>query len=208
MSVNSSLKVNQIISQRKAFIGKGFQSLAVRGKKLFTYTSCNIQEWRQKKYPIYQNNEQTYLENKEVEPVQRVQMNIYQSNTYRYQKSCISVFVAYPTIPSSNQEHQPRHDNNVPCMSTWQIYQSNLRRKKLDRTNQDPYFLGSSLSNRDNVRARIQFRRESQPQIRFHSNSTCVIRPVDRNQLSFSSNEINQPLSALVHRISQIRFKF
>ena len=169
MSVNSRLKVNQIIGRREAFIGKGCQSLAVRGKKLLTYTSCNIQEWRQKKYPIYQNNEQTYLENKEVEPVEPVQMNIHQSDTHRKgltwlyfdnkprvqerrqlkgQQPCISVFVAYPTIPSSNQEHQPRHDNNVPCMSTWQIYQSNLRRKKLDRTNQDPYFLGSSLSNR------------------------------------------------------------
>ena len=58
-----------------------------------------------------------------VEPVDPVQMNIYQSNTYRKdlnwqhfddesrvqerqqgknQQSCISIFVAYLTIPSSN----------------------------------------------------------------------------------------------------------
>ena len=54
-----------------------------------------------------------------MEPVEQVQMNIYQSNTYRKdlhldyepwvqerqqvkdQQSCISVFVAYLTIPSS-----------------------------------------------------------------------------------------------------------
>ena len=32
---------------------------------------------------IYQKNEQTYLEKKEVEPVGPVLKNIYQSNTYR-----------------------------------------------------------------------------------------------------------------------------
>ena len=63
------------------------------------------------------------FQNKEVESVQPVQINIYQSNIYRKdlswlhfddvprvqerqevkdQQSCISVFVAYPTIPSSN----------------------------------------------------------------------------------------------------------
>ena len=42
--------------------------------------------------------------------------------------------------------------------------QSNLRRKKLRRTNQDSIRLGGSFSNRDNVRAPMQFRRESQPQ--------------------------------------------
>ena len=42
--------------------------------------------------------------------------------------------------------------------------QSNLRRKKLHRTKQGLIFLGGSFSNRDNVRAPIQLRRESQPQ--------------------------------------------
>ena len=41
---------------------------------------------------------------------------------------------------------------------------SNLRRKKLYRMNHGPNFLGDNFSNRDNVRASIQFRRESQPQ--------------------------------------------
>ena len=41
--------------------------------------------------------------------------------------------------------------------------QSNLRRKKLHRTNQCNNFPGGSFSNGDNARAPIQFRRESQP---------------------------------------------
>ena len=31
-------------------------------------------------------------------------------------QSCISVFVAYVTIPSSNYGGKPRHDNSIPCM--------------------------------------------------------------------------------------------
>ena len=60
------------------------------------------------------------------------------------------------------------------------------------------------------MRASIQFRRESQHQhlkrrfflknrpIHFYINSTSVIRLVKRNQLSFSSNETNKPLLATV----------
>ena len=76
--------------------------------------------------------------------------------------------------------------------------QSNLRRKKLHRTNQGSNFLRGSFSNRDNVRAPIQFRRESQPQhlkrcfilknrpIHFHINSTSVeesLHPLAKNLL-------------------------
>ena len=102
-----------------------------------------------------------------MEPVEPVQMNIYESNTYRKnlswlhfkdearvqelqqvndQQSCMFVFVAYPTNPSSN-----------------------LRRKATSgernyRTNQGPNFLGGNFSNRYHVRAPIQFRTESQPE--------------------------------------------
>ena len=84
---------------------------------------------------MYQTNDLTSLENKEVEPVQPVQINIYQSNTYKKdlswlhfddkprvqerqqvkdQQSCISVFAVYPTIPSSNKEHQPKRGLTGP----------------------------------------------------------------------------------------------
>ena len=68
-----------------------------------------------------------------MQPAELVQMNICKSNTYRKdlswlnfdneqrvrekeqvkdQQSYVFIFVAYPTIPSSNLEHQPRHDNS------------------------------------------------------------------------------------------------
>ena len=115
-------------------------------------------------------------------------MNIYLSNTYRKdlswlhfdielrvqeiqqvkdQQSCISIFVAYPTISSSKLKYQPE---GTALFHAW-LYgsfikiQSNLRRKKLHRMNQGSNFLGGSFSNRDNVRTPIQFRREGQPQL-------------------------------------------
>ena len=161
-----------------------------------------------------------------MEPVEPVQMNIYQSNAYRKdlsslhfdderrvqerqqvknQQSCISVYVAYPTIRSRNFEHQSRHGNSIQYMA-----RETLKLKKLHRTNQDSNFLGGSLSNKDNVWAPIQFTRESQPQhlkrwfflknrsIHLHINSTSVFRLVKRNSLRFSNIKINKLLPAPV----------
>ena len=136
---------------------------------------------------MYQNINQISPQRKEMEPVEPVQMSIYQSNIYRKdlcqlhfndepvvqerqqlkdRQSWISHFVAYLTILSSNQGHQPRHDSSILCTALWQIYgdTENLRRKKLQRKNQGSNFLQGSFSNRDNVRAPIQFKRKSQPQ--------------------------------------------
>ena len=78
-----------------------------------------------------------------METVEPVQMNIYQSNTYKKylswlhfddeprvqerqqekdQQSCISSFVAYLTISSRNEKPQPRNDSSIPCMAVWYIY--------------------------------------------------------------------------------------
>ena len=35
------------------------------------------------------------------------------------QQSYIFVFVAFPTILSSNLGHQPRHDNSIPYIGIW-----------------------------------------------------------------------------------------
>ena len=59
---------------------------------MVTEKSCNLQ-----------NNELTYLENKEVEPVQLVQMNIYQWNTYRKDLSWLH-FADEPSIQERQQE--------------------------------------------------------------------------------------------------------
>ena len=50
-----------------------------------------MKEWSQKIHAIYQNNEWTYLENKEVEPIQPVLNYIYLGNTYRKDLSRIHV---------------------------------------------------------------------------------------------------------------------
>ena len=122
-----------------------------------------------------------------MEPVEPVQMNIYQRNTYRKdlswlhfndeprvqerqqvkdQQSYISVSIAYPAIPSTTRSTSP---DMTTVFHTWPYgrfieIQSNLRRKETHRTNQGSNFLVGSFSNRDNVRALIKFRRESQPQ--------------------------------------------
>ena len=80
-------------------------------------------------------------------------------------QSCMSVLVAYLTITSTKQEHSP--DLTI-IFHAWTYggfieIQNNFRRKKLYKTNQSFNILGGSFSNRD-VRAPVQFRRESQPQ--------------------------------------------
>ena len=77
-----------------------------------------------------------------------------------------SVFVAYLTIQVATRGSSP---NVTTVFHAW-VYvrfieiQRNLRRKKLPRMNYGSNFYGGSFSNRDNERAPIQFRRESQPQ--------------------------------------------
>ena len=53
--------------------------------------------------------------------------------------------------------------------------QSNLRRKKLHRTNQGSDFLGGSFSNRDNIRAPIQFRKGRQQKADLYIGDTFFV---------------------------------
>ena len=62
------------MGQRKAFYGQRIPESSCTKEETF-----NID----KNHAIYQNNEWTSLENKEVEPVEPVQMSVYQSNIYR-----------------------------------------------------------------------------------------------------------------------------
>ena len=122
-----------------------------------------------------------------MEPVKTVQMKIYHSDTYRRdfswlhfddepvvqerwqvkdQPSCISFSVAYQQFQAATRGTSP---DVTTVLHAWAYgrfieIQNNLRRKILPRTNQSSNFLGDSFSNRDNVRAQVQFRRESQPQ--------------------------------------------
>ena len=133
---------------------------------VFTCAFCHMHVENLLKGPESSNK------NKEVDPLEPLQMNIYQSNTYikdlswlhlndeprvqekqqvKGQQSYISVFVVFLTIPSNNYEHQPRHDNSILYKAAvrYTEIQSNFRRKKLHRMNQDSNFLGDNFSNRD-----------------------------------------------------------
>ena len=83
------------------------------------------------------------------------------------QQSYKCVFVFYLKVPRSTYEHTSTDIITVfharPYGRFIEIL-SNLWRKKPHRTNQGSNFLRGSFSNRENVRAPIQFRRERQPQ--------------------------------------------
>ena len=162
-------------------------------------------------------------------------MNINQSNAYRKdlswlhfeddqsvqerqqvkdQQSYVSVFVAYRTFAARSTSPDMTSLFHARPYGRFKEIQNNLRRRKVYRTNQGCNFLGGSFSNRDTVRAPIQFRRERQPHhlkrgfflknrlLHFHINSISVIRPFRRNKLSFSSIEINKTLLAPVLIVS------
>ena len=108
----------------------------------WTFFSSADRLWLSKTVELvlgYTTDKQTALENEGVEPVEPVQMNFYQSGTYRKdlswlhigyeprvqerqqgteQQSCISVFLTYITISSSNQSMEiqfklrQQHDQN------------------------------------------------------------------------------------------------
>ena len=80
------------------------------------------------------------------------------------------------------------------------VIQNNLSRKK--RTNQGSNLLGSSFTNRGNIRAPIQFWRERQPQylkkwfflknrpVHFYTNNISVIWLVKQNKLNFACTSL------------------
>ena len=128
----------------------------------------------EKSHCNYHINEQTSLEKKGVEPFEPVLKNIYQNNIYgrdlswphfddeprvqekqqvKDQHSCIFVFVACLAIPSSNQGHQPRHDNSILYMGIWQIYGDTEKSQQKETSKNQLNFLGGSFS------SLIQFRR-------------------------------------------------
>ena len=157
-------------------------------------------------------------------------MDIYQSNNYRKnlsslyfddeprvqegqqvkkQQSCISFFVAYLTLPSRSQEHQPRHDNSIPCKAVRQIYRDAEQPGERNFINESrlQYSWRQFQQCRQCKRVNpIQKRKTNlssfllkNSPIHFHINSNSV----KRNQLSFSSIEINKPLlpqSSMSHR--------
>ena len=81
MPVNSRLKATKIIGQRKPFYRQRIPEFSCARKE--TVDIGILVTSRNGHRKIIQSNEQTSLEKKEVEPVEPVLKNIYQSNTYR-----------------------------------------------------------------------------------------------------------------------------
>ena len=115
----------------------------------------------------------------EVQQVQPVQMNIYQSNTYRKDLSWLH-------FDDELRIQQRQQVKDQPYGRFVEI-QNNLRRKKLHRTNQGCNFTGGSFSKRGNVRVQFNLKAKSTPpswkiifpqeqSIYFPINSTCVVR--------------------------------
>ena len=61
-------------------------------------------------------------------------------------------------------EQQSRHYNGIQCLTVFRFIeiQSKFRRKKFHTTNQSSDSFGGGFSYRDNLRAPMQFRKESQ----------------------------------------------
>ena len=83
LNVNSRHKAIQIIGQRKAFYKQIIPESSCARKETVDIDIFLRSRNRVKNHAIYQKNKQNSRENKEVEPAEPVQKNIYQSNTYR-----------------------------------------------------------------------------------------------------------------------------
>ena len=99
----------------------------------------------------------------EVEPVEPVQMNIYQSNTYRKDLSWLN-FDNEPRVRDSAVKEGPTvlhihfsslsnylkstHDNSIPCMTVWKIYRYRTTSGERNFTEQikAPIFLETLLA--------------------------------------------------------------
>ena len=138
MSVNSRLKATKIICQRKAFYRQIIPESSCARKEIvdidILVTSRNGDRKIMQSIRI---TSRPTSKKKEVEPIEPILKNIYQSNTCKKdlsqphfddearvkekqqvkdQQSCIFILIDCLTISSINQEHQPRHENSIPYL--------------------------------------------------------------------------------------------
>ena len=118
---------------------------------------------------------------RKVKPAEPVKMNTYRKDLswphfddepsvqekqrVKDRQSCISVFVAYLIFQVATKSTSPDVATAFHALPYGRFIaiQRILRMQKLCRTNQGSNFLGSSFSNRNNLRVPIQLRIESQP---------------------------------------------
>ena len=123
MPVNSRLRATQSIGQRKAFYRQRIpeSSSASSHRHPDVDILVTSRNGDRKNHESYQNNDLTSLEKKEVEPVEPVLKNIYQSNIYRNDLSWPH-FNNEKRVQEKQQVkeqscifvHLPRHDNSIP----------------------------------------------------------------------------------------------
>ena len=74
------------------------------------------------------------------------------------QQSCISTFVAYPTISSSNLEHQPRNDNSIQIHGSMvDLYRATSGERNFIEQIKAQFFLEAVLTTEIMLRAAIRF---------------------------------------------------
>ena len=83
MFVNSKHKAIQITGQRKAFYRQKIPESSCARKETVDIEILATSRNGDRNHGIYQNNEYTSLENKEVLPGEPVQMNTYHTNAYK-----------------------------------------------------------------------------------------------------------------------------
>ena len=123
MPVNSRLRATQSIGQRKAFYRQRIpeSSSASSHRHPDVDILVTSRNGDRKNHESYQNNDLTSLEKKEVEPVEPVLKNIYQSNIYRNDLSWPH-FNNEKRVQEKQQVkeqscifvHLPRHDSSIP----------------------------------------------------------------------------------------------
>ena len=139
MSVNSGLKATKIICQGKAFHRRRMFSRARKETADVDILVTSMKGDRKIMQSIRITSRAPWRK-KEVEPVESVLKNIYQSNTDRKdlswphfndasrvqekqqvkdQQSCRLVFVVCVIIPSRNGGQQLRRGSNIPYMGVW-----------------------------------------------------------------------------------------
>ena len=139
MSVNFRLKVFKVICQRKAFYRQRIPESSLTWKetvyKDILVTSRNGDRKIMQSIGItsrppsrirkkWKQLSQSRWTSTKVIPIEKTswlhfnsEPRVQEKQQVKDQQSCISVFVAYATFPSSNWEYQPRHNSSIPYMA-------------------------------------------------------------------------------------------
>ena len=155
MSVNSRLNAIQIIDQMKAFHRQRIPGSGCARKEtvdidiLVTFRNGERKIKRSIRITNRPPLSQFRSPSTKVIPIERLllswlyfddELRVQEKQQVKDQQSCISIFVAYPTIPSSNQEHQPRHNISIPCMAVWLIYKDTKQPQEKETSQNESRF--------------------------------------------------------------------